>query len=258
MLFMFRLQNFVRLYFYEYSNEIFRVDAIQFDYQFTYYTKDMLIIKKKLYIEDYENPELAYKETFAYLKVQGMMLFQKSVIQSNCDQWKNGGKIELIKMGAYDDVGVSLMIHLRWKFIKMHKPWERINALDAMVWLIIILDYYDSDAKWYFKYRTPRGIHDLQGLRSRVHRCFKAAARATGCTEASGIKCHRITQKFKYFDVKTNVPLGKRYEEHIMRIETCKEFKSRIEQDNIAIGLTSRKHDLPDLKKFFMKIYIDK
>lgn len=39
--------------------------------------------------------------------------------------------------------------------------------------------------------------------------------------------------------------LGKRYEEHIMRIETCKEFKSRIEQDNIAIGLTSRKHDLP-------------
>lgn len=50
-------------------------------------------------------------------------------------------------------------------------------------------------------------------------------------------------------DVKTNVPLGKRYEEHIMRIETCKEFKSRIEQDNIAIGLTSRKHDLPDLKK---------
>ncbi|CAG8661917.1 17160_t:CDS:2 [Rhizophagus irregularis] len=152
-------------------------------------------------------------------------------------------------MGAYDDVGVSLMIHLRWKFIKMHKPWERINALDAMVWLIIILDYYDSDAKWYFKYRTPRGIHDLQGLRSRVHRCFKAAARATGCTEASGIKCHRITQKFKYFDVKTNVPLGKRYEEHIMRIETCKEFKSRIEQDNIAIGLTSRKHDLPDLKK---------
>ncbi|GBC13227.2 hypothetical protein GLOIN_2v1847913 [Rhizophagus irregularis DAOM 181602=DAOM 197198] len=105
---------------------------------------------------DYENPELAYKETFAYLKVQaivakfsskGMMLFQKSVIQSNCDQWiklfENGGKIELIKMGAYDDVGVSLMIHLRWKFIKMHKPWERINALDAMVWLIIILDYYD-------------------------------------------------------------------------------------------------------------------
>ncbi|PKY48007.1 hypothetical protein RhiirA4_463445 [Rhizophagus irregularis] len=54
----------------------------------------MLIIKKKLYIEDYENPELAYKETFAYLKVQAivakfsskggegmsMMLFQNNLI----------------------------------------------------------------------------------------------------------------------------------------------------------------------------------
>ncbi|CAB4433630.1 unnamed protein product [Rhizophagus irregularis] len=93
---------------------------------------------------DYENPELAYKETFAYLKVQAivakfsskggegmsMMLFQNNLIAISgvavaIAKWR--WKIELIKMGAYDDVGVSLMIHLRWK--QQLKSTDRIHEI---------------------------------------------------------------------------------------------------------------------------------
>uniref|UniRef100_U9TFE6 Uncharacterized protein n=1 Tax=Rhizophagus irregularis (strain DAOM 181602 / DAOM 197198 / MUCL 43194) TaxID=747089 RepID=U9TFE6_RHIID len=126
----------------------------------------------------HENPELAYKETFAYLKVQvtssaynietaivakfsykggnkydalpgightcghsnsylsityliaigGAIalkaIFEKHEIPGKVKlfgrKWR--WKIELIKIGAYDDdddVGVSLMIYPRWKFFKL-------------------------------------------------------------------------------------------------------------------------------------------
>ncbi|CAB4433628.1 unnamed protein product [Rhizophagus irregularis] len=122
---------------------------------------------------------LAYKETFAYLKVQDKIIinrydalpgighscghnliaiggaialkaiFEKHEIPGKVKlfgrKWR--WKIELIKIGAYDDdddVGVSLMIHpspLDGSFLNCNKPWERINALNAMAWLIIIMDY---------------------------------------------------------------------------------------------------------------------
>jgi hypothetical protein len=41
--------------------------------------------------------------------------------------------------------------------------------------------------------------------------------------------------------VKTNVPLGTRYEEHLRRIGgICNEFKPRIEQDSMAVGSTDQ------------------
>ncbi|GBC10388.1 hypothetical protein RclHR1_00960005 [Rhizophagus clarus] len=193
-----------------------------------------------------------------------------------------GGKILLIKAGAYDDVDVSLMVHPSpfegsfYSYLAIESfnieyfgrnahaagiPWEGINALDAMILAYnnigllrqqikptdrihgvitnggkapnVIPDY--TSAKFMIRSKT---IDELNVLEPRVYNCFKAAGKATGCTEENGTKDPKITLKSKFFDVKSNVPLGERYEEHLKKFG--KKFIPRIEQEKKTLGSTDQ------------------
>ncbi|GES84832.1 putative amidohydrolase [Rhizophagus clarus] len=193
-----------------------------------------------------------------------------------------GGKIELVKAGAYDDVDVSLMVHpnafdggffhhialvscdVEYFGRNAHAagiPWAGINALDAIVLAYnsigllrqqilptdrihgiitnggkaanVIPDY--TSGKFYIRGRT---IENLRDLKPRVRKCFEAAAEATGCTKANGAKDLKITWDSTLFDVKTNIPLAERYEEHLKRFGI--KFLPRNEQISVSRGSTDQ------------------
>ncbi|GES84831.1 putative amidohydrolase [Rhizophagus clarus] len=186
-----------------------------------------------------------------------------------------GGKIELIKAGAYDDVDVSLMVHPNaldggffhhialepWNVENFGRnahtagiSWAGINALDAIVLphnsigllrhqilptdrihgIItnggeapnVIPDY--TSGKFYIHGRT---IENLLALRPRVF------AEAIGCkaNEAMNLK---IAWGRTLFDVKTNIPLAERYEEHLKRFGI--KFLTKDEQINVSRGSTDQ------------------
>ncbi|CAI2175760.1 13974_t:CDS:10 [Funneliformis geosporum] len=137
-------------------------------------------------------------------------------------------------------------------------PWKGINALDATILaynnigllrqqilptnsncsLIIIFkpvipDYTSSE--YFIRGRT---IKDLTDLRSRVHQCFEAAAVAAGCTKENGAKDPSIFWNREVFDVKTNAPLGNRYEEYLRKFGI--NFPTKEEQGAMPSGSTDQ------------------
>ncbi|CAI2175211.1 20741_t:CDS:10 [Funneliformis geosporum] len=140
-------------------------------------------------------------------------------------------------------------------------PWEGINALDATILAYnnigllrqqilptnrihgiitnggeapnIIPD--NTSSEYFIRGRT---IKDLTDLRPRVHKCFEAAAIAAGCTKENGAKDPSIFWKREVFDVKTNVPLGNRYEEHLKKFGIT--FPTKEEQDATPAGSTDQ------------------
>ncbi|CAG8556701.1 12246_t:CDS:2 [Racocetra persica] len=173
------------------------------------------------------------------------------------------GKIELIEAGAYEEVDVSLMVHpspLNGGFIPFlaihHVDVEYfgkaahasgINALDA-----IVLAYNNIGLLRQQILPTDR-IHgiitnggqapnvipehtagtflvrgktmkDLDELQPRVHKCFEAAAEATGAKV-------KITWKNAVHDVNINEPLATRYEYYLSK-KFGITFPSRKDQDN--------------------------
>ncbi|GBC10389.1 hypothetical protein RclHR1_00960006 [Rhizophagus clarus] len=220
---------------------------------------------------------IAIKAVFEKHEIPGKVKLFGTPAEEN-----GGGKIILLKAGAYDDVDVSLMVHpspyegsffshfavesynIEYFGRNAHAagiPWEGINALDAMVLAYnnigllrqqikptdrihgiitnggkapnVIPDYTSA----YFAIRG-KTLEDLHALRPRVRKCFEAAGEATGCTEENGAKDPKITRLRGIFDIKTNAPLGERYEEHLKNFG--KEFIPKTEQDKIFLGSTDQ------------------
>ncbi|GES84829.1 amidohydrolase [Rhizophagus clarus] len=220
---------------------------------------------------------IALKAVFEKYEIPG-----KVKLIGTPDEELTGGKIELIKAGAYDDVDISLMAHptaINGSFYHLlalgscdveyfgrnaHAagiPWAGINALDAIVLAYdsigllrqqilptdrihgiitnggkaanVIPDY--TSGKFFIRGRT---IEDVRALKQRVHKCFEAAAEATGCTKANGAKDPKIIWKDDLFDVNTNIPLAERYEEHLRRFGI--NFLSKNEQGNVSRGSTDQ------------------
>ncbi|CAG8445720.1 16004_t:CDS:10 [Funneliformis mosseae] len=137
---------------------------------------------------------------------------------------KGNGKIDLVNAGAYNDVDISLMVHpgpIDGCFIKF-------LALQSF-----IPDYTSSE--YFIRGRT---IKDLTDLRPRVQKCFVAAAVAAGCTKENGAKDPSISWNKEIFDVKINVPLGNRYEEHLRKFGVT--FPTKEEQDVLPAGSTDQ------------------
>ncbi|CAG8710372.1 1680_t:CDS:2, partial [Racocetra persica] len=162
---------------------------------------------------------------------------------------KGSGKIDLIKAGAYEGVDISLMVHpsvINGGFINFlaiqtvdveyfGRPSHAsgINALDAMVLAYnnigllrqqilptdrihgiitnggkapnVIPEY--TSGTFYIR---GKAMEDLKALQPRVHKCFEAAAEATGTTV-------KIIWSKVVYDVNINEPLAARYEHYLSK-----------------------------------------
>ncbi|CAG8731445.1 15264_t:CDS:2, partial [Funneliformis caledonium] len=220
----------------------------------------------------HENPKLGYKdykEKFAhgllvkYLQDQGFNVTPSAVVTVSFSQAgvaatialkavfemyqipgtvklfgtpAEGGKIDLVDAGAYNNVDISLMVHPR-KYIAVQvcevkhfgrtahasgAPWEGTNALDATILAYnnigllrqqilptnrihgIITNGGEApniipdytSSEYCVRGRT---IKDLTDLRPRVQKCFEAAAVAAGCTKENGAKDPSISLNREVF-----------------------------------------------------------
>ncbi|CAG8734326.1 7075_t:CDS:10 [Cetraspora pellucida] len=162
---------------------------------------------------------------------------------------QGSGKVDLIKAGAYEGVDISLMVHpsvFNGGFITFlavlsanveyfGKPAHAsgINALDAIVLAYnnigllrqqilptdrihgiitnggtapnVIPEY--TSGTFLIRGKTMK---DAKALQPRVHKCFEAAAEATGAKV-------KITWSKEVYDVNINEPLAERYEHYLSK-----------------------------------------
>ncbi|CAG8469478.1 4197_t:CDS:2 [Cetraspora pellucida] len=151
------------------------------------------------------------------------------------------GKVELIKAGAYDGVDISLMVHpsiYNGGFVKFlsvqtanieyfgkpaHAAVLAYNNIGLLRQQILptnrihgIINNGGKSANVILEYTSGtfliRGntVKDVKELQPRVHKCFEAAAEATGCKA-------KITWSNEVYDVNINEPLSARYEYYLSK-----------------------------------------
>ncbi|RIB30327.1 hypothetical protein C2G38_2010832 [Gigaspora rosea] len=184
---------------------------------------------------------------------------------------KGNGKIDLIDAGAYNGVDVSLMVHpgpfngafvpflavqtVYVEYFGKASHASRINALDAINLAYInigllrqqilptnrihgIITDGGKSSNVIPEYTSGtfqiRGItmKDLKALQPRVHKCFEAAAGATGTTA-------KITWEKEVYDVKINGPLASRYEYYLSK-RFGRTFPPKEVQSAISSGSTDQ------------------
>ncbi|CAG8804657.1 13024_t:CDS:2 [Gigaspora margarita] len=144
---------------------------------------------------------------------------------------EGSGKIKLIDAGAYNGVDVSLMVHpgpVNGGFI----PFLAIQPVYVEYFgkaahASVIPEY--TSGTFYIRGITMK---DLKALQPRVHKCFEAAAEATGTTA-------KITWGKEVYDVKINEPLASRYEYYLSK-KFGRTFLPKVIQSTISSGSTDQ------------------
>ncbi|CAG8557867.1 24957_t:CDS:2 [Dentiscutata erythropus] len=139
---------------------------------------------------------------------------------------KGSGKIDLINAGAYDGIaeveyfgkaahasGINALDAIVLAYNNIGLLRQQIQSTDRIHGIItnggksanVIPDY--TSGTFFIR---GKSIEDLKALHPRVHKCFEAAADATGATV-------KITWSKEVYDLNINEPLASRYEYYLSK-----------------------------------------